>query len=232
MNAWSIRTARLVGEEAVDRLAQRRVILFGVGGVGSYAAEALCRAGVGHIALVDSDVVAESNINRQLIALRSTIGRPKVEVMKERMADINPSADVTALQIFYDETTADQIDLSAFDYVIDAIDSMKPKIMLIEKCHALNVPVISSMGTGNKLDPGQFEIADISKTSVCPLARVVRRELKNRGIARHTVLYSREQPAQPCFPDENGRMSPASIAFVPSVAGLMIAGHVVRALMK
>lgn len=232
MKQQHIRTARLIGEEAVDALEKKSVCVFGIGGVGSFTAEALCRAGIGALTLVDSDTVSESNINRQLIALHSTVGLPKVEVMKARMADINPDARVTALQIFYDEDTQSRIDLSSFDYVVDAIDSVKPKLMLIERCHALNVPIISSMGTGNKLDPSRFEIADISKTSVCPLARVMRRELKNRGITRHTVLFSTEIPLSPRFEDENGRSSPASISFVPSAAGLMIAGHVVRELIK
>lgn len=230
MKPQFIRTARLIGEEAVAALCKKHVCIFGIGGVGSFAAEALCRAGIGTLTLVDGDTVAESNINRQLIALHSTIGRPKVDVMKERMADINPDARVINLHLFYDEQTASQIDLTAFDYVIDAIDSVPSKLLLIRSCHALNVPIISCLGTGNKLDPSLLEIADISKTSVCPLARVVRRELKKSGIAHHTVLFSTEVPKKPLFDDENGRSSPASIAFVPSAAGLMLAGHVVRTL--
>lgn len=230
MKPQFIRTARLIGEEAVASLCKKHVCIFGIGGVGSFAAEALCRAGIGTLTLVDGDTVAESNINRQLIALHSTIGRPKVDVMKERMADINPDAHVINLHLFYDEQTASQIDLTAFDYVIDAIDSVPSKLLLIRSCHALNVPIISCLGTGNKLDPSLLEIADISKTSVCPLARVVRRELKKSGIAHHTVLFSTEVPKKPLFDDENGRSSPASIAFVPSAAGLMLASHVVRTL--
>ena len=202
MNSQFIRTARLIGEEAVKALETKNVCIFGIGGVGSFAAEALCRAGVGALTLIDGDTVAESNLNRQLIALHSTIGQPKVDVMKARMADINPDARVTALHMFYDENTADRIDLTQFDYVVDAIDSV----------------------------PSKLVITDIAKTSVCPLARVVRRELRKSGILHHTVLYSTELPRKPLFEDESGHSSPASIAFVPSAAGLMIAGHVVRVL--
>ena len=230
MKPQFIRTARLIGEEAVNALETKNVCIFGIGGVGSFAAEALCRAGMGALTLIDGDTVAESNLNRQLIALHSTIGHPKVDVMKARMADINPDARVTALHMFYDESTASSLELSQFDYVVDAIDSVPSKIALIKRCHALNVPLISCMGTGNKLDPSKLVITDISKTNICPLARVVRRELRRGGIAHHTVLYSPEPPMKPLFEDENGRSSPASIAFVPSVAGLMIAGYVVRAL--
>ena len=216
MKPQFVRTARLIGENAVNALETKNVCVFGIGGVGSFAAEALCRAGIGALTLIDGDAVAESNLNRQLIALHSTIGQPKVNVMKARMADINPDARVTALHMFYDESTAASLDLSQFDYVVDAIDSVPSKLLLIRRCHEIGVPIISCMGTGN----------------VCPLARVVRRELRKCGIAHHTVLYSTEPPMKPLFEDENGRSSPASIAFVPSVAGLMIAGYVVRALIK
>ena len=232
MKPQFIRTARLIGEEAVNALETKNVCIFGIGGVGSFTAEALCRAGIGALTLIDGDTVAESNLNRQLIALHSTIGRPKVDVMKARMADINPDARVTALHMFYDESTADQLDLAQFDFVVDAIDSVPSKLLLIRRCHEIGVPIISCMGTGNKLDPSKLVITDISKTNVCPLARVVRRELRKCCIAHHTVLYSTEPPMKPLFEDENGRSSPASIAFVPSVAGLMIAGYVVRALIK
>ncbi|MBQ2957293.1 MAG: tRNA threonylcarbamoyladenosine dehydratase [Clostridia bacterium] len=223
MNEAFTRTIQLIGEESVNRLAGSRVILFGVGGVGSFAAEALCRAGIGHISLVDGDTVAVSNLNRQLVALTSTVGQPKAEVMRRRMLDINPSADVRVYNLFYDASTADQIDLSEFDYVVDAIDSVSSKLLLIECCHSLNIPCISCMGAGNKLDPTQFEVADISKTSVCPLARVMRRELKNRGIHHHKVVYSKEAPVNP-----TGERTPASISFVPSAAGLILAGAVIR----
>lgn len=225
MNERFSRTIQLIGEEAVQRLSECRVILFGVGGVGSFTAEALARAGIGRITLVDGDVVSESNLNRQLVALVSTIGMPKAEVMKARMADINPSAQVQALNLFYDGSTADQINLSEYDYVVDAIDSVSSKLLLIEKCYQLNIPCISCMGAGNKLDPTAFEVEDISKTSVCPLARVMRRELKNRGILHHKVVYSKEQPVNPA-----GQRTPASISFVPSAAGLVLAGAVIREL--
>ncbi len=228
MNGQHIRTARLIGEAALERLERSNVCVVGVGGVGSFAAEAICRAGVGRITLIDGDTVAESNLNRQLIALRSTPGRPKAEVVKARMEDINPQAQVTALNFFYGEDTGP--DLAPFDYVIDAIDSVDAKVLLVQRCQAAGVPVISCMGTGNKLDPSRFEIADINQTSVCPLARVMRRRLREKGISHLTVLYSREEPVAPDAPDENGRRAPASISFVPSVAGLMIAGHVIRAL--
>jgi len=227
MNERYSRTIQLIGEEAVRRLAASRVILFGVGGVGSYTAEALCRAGVGHITLVDGDTVAESNLNRQLVALTSTIGQSKAEVMKNRMLDVNPDLDVRALHLFYDASTADRIDLSEYDYAADAIDSVSSKLLLIERCHALNVPCISCMGAGNKLDPTRFEISDISKTSVCPLARVMRRELKSRGILHHKVVYSQETPVNP-----SGERTPASISFVPSAAGLILAGEIIRDLIR
>ena len=227
MNDRHSRTVGLIGEEAVQRLLSARVILFGVGGVGSFTAEALCRAGVGHIALVDGDTVAESNLNRQLVALTSTVGQPKAEVMKARMLDINPETTAVAFNLFYDASTAGQIDLSEYDYVIDAIDSVSSKLLLIETCHRLNVPCISCMGAGNKLDPSRFEVEDIARTSVCPLARVMRRELKNRGILHHKVVYSQEPPVNP-----SGARTPSSISFVPSAAGLVLAGAVIRDLIS
>ena len=227
MNKRFSRTIQLIGENSVNRLRSASVILFGVGGVGSFTAEALCRAGIGRIALVDGDTVSVSNLNRQLVALTSTIGQSKAEVMKTRMLDINPEAEVEAHTLFYDASTADQIDLSRFDYVIDAIDSVSSKLLLIEKCHTLGIPSISCMGAGNKLDPTRFEVADISKTSVCPLARVMRRELKARGILHHKVVYSQEPPVNP-----SGERTPASISFVPSAAGLVLAGAVIRDLIQ
>jgi len=221
------RTRQLIGEAAVEKLSRSRVILFGVGGVGSFTAEALCRAGIGKITLVDGDVVSESNLNRQLVALHSTIGQSKAEVMKARMLDINPAMEAHALNLFYDASTAGQIDLTEYDYVVDAIDSVTSKLLLIEKCHALSIPSISCMGAGNKLDPTQFEISDIAKTSVCPLARVMRRELKNRGILHHKVVYSKEPPV-----NTSGERTPASISFVPSAAGLILAGAVIRDLIS
>lgn len=225
------RTARLIGEPAVNILKNSSVAVFGVGGVGSFAAEALARAGVGRLCLVDNDTVNESNINRQIIALHSTLGQKKAQAAAERIADINPNADVTAVCEFYDSATAESFDLSCFDYVIDAIDTVTSKLLLIENAKKCGTPIISSMGTGNKLNPSLFEIADISKTSVCPLARVVRRELKNRGIYKLKVVYSKEKPQKPKTDEpipEGKRQIPASISYVPSVAGLMLAGEVIR----
>ncbi len=230
-----IRTALLLGENGVERLRRASVAIFGIGGVGSFAAEALARAGVGRLLLVDPDAVAESNLNRQLIALHSTIGRNKAEVMRERILDINPDADVIALPLFYEAATADAVSLSGYDYIVDAIDTVSSKLLLIERAMALGIPVISSMGAGNKLDPAAFEAADIYETSVCPLARVMRRELKKRGISSLRVVYSREAPAAPKFgaaPVPGKRQTPGSVSFVPSAAGLILAGEVVRALIK
>lgn len=225
------RTSMLVGDEAVEKLKGSKVAVFGCGGVGSYTVEALARAGIGAITVIDSDVVAPSNVNRQIIATASTVGMPKAEVQKNRILDINPDCKAEAVVSFYGPENADAFDLSSFDYVCDAIDSVTSKLILVERCKAADVPIISSMGTGNKLHPELFEITDISKTSVCPLARVMRRELKARGINRLKVLYSKETPITPTerIPQENGRRStPASISFVPSVAGLLIAGEVIR----
>lgn len=230
-----IRTALLLGENGVERLRRASVAIFGIGGVGSFATEALARAGVGRLLLVDPDAVAESNLNRQLIALHSTIGRNKAEVMRERILDINPDADVTALPLFYEAATVDAVSLSGYDYIVDAIDTVSSKLLLIERAMALGIPVISSMGAGNKLDPAAFEAADIYETSVCPLARVMRRELKKRGISSLRVVYSREEPAAPKFgaaPVPGKRQTPGSVSFVPSAAGLILAGEVVRALIK
>ena len=223
------RTEMLIGD-GVEKLKSAHVAVFGCGGVGSYAVEALARAGIGEITVVDSDDVAPSNINRQLIATVETVGRAKVDVQKERILSINPECKVNTFRLFYGADSADEVDLSKFDYVCDAIDSVTGKLILIERCHAAGVPIISSMGTGNKLDPSRFEITDISKTSVCPLARVMRRELKARGILHHKVLYSKEEPRRdaPEGGGENGRRStPASISFVPSCAGLMLAGEII-----
>ena len=227
------RTALLLGDENVEKLKKSHVAVFGVGGVGGFVAEALARSGVGHIDLIDNDRVSLSNINRQIIALHSTVGRKKTEVMAERIKDINPEICVTTHEIFYLPETADEVDFSAFDYVVDAIDTVSGKIAIVEKAHRENVPVISSMGTGNKLDPTAFEVADIQKTSVCPLARVMRRELKKRGIERLKVVYSKEEPRPPKVVDEEtGKSVPASISFVPSVAGLIIASEVIKDLIK
>ncbi len=232
MNELYKRTSMLIGEDKVNFLKQKTVAVFGVGGVGGYVAEALARAGIGHIVLIDKDEVSDSNRNRQIIALTSTIGRPKVEVMKERILDINPEAKVTARQCFFLPETADEFDFSDYDYVVDAVDTVTAKLLIIEKSKESEVPVISSMGTGNKLDATAFKVADIYKTSVCPLARVMRRELKKRGIDSLKVVYSEEEPIINNTEAENGKPVPASISFVPSVAGLIIAGEVIKDLIK
>ena len=227
------RTALLLGEEGVAKLKKSRVAVFGVGGVGGYVVEALARSGVGAIDLIDKDVVSLSNINRQIIALHSTVGRPKTEVMAERIQDINPDIRVHTHNVFYLPGTAAQFDFSQYDYVVDAIDTVAGKITLIEHAKNAGVPVISSMGAGNKLDPTAFEVADIAKTSVCPLARVMRRELKKRGIEHVKVVYSKEEPLPTKETDEEtGKAVAGSIAFVPSVVGLIIAGEVIKDLVK
>ena len=223
------RQERLMGKSAMVRLRESRVALFGVGGVGSYAAEALARSGVGHVELIDNDTVSLTNINRQLCALESTLGRPKVSVMAERMRDINPEIEVTERYEVFLPETAERFDFSSYDFVIDAIDTVSGKIAIAECCHKTGTPMISCMGTGNKSDPTALRVADLSKTSVCPLARVMRRELKKRGIYHLRVVYSEEIPKKSII-EENGRHMPASLAFVPSVAGLIAAGEVVREL--
>lgn len=239
MNNQDIRTAMLIGDAGVKKLKSSSIAVFGVGGVGSFAAEALARAGIGRLDLFDDDTVSESNINRQLIALHSTVGRQKTEVMKERIADINPSAEVNAVNCFYSPENADDYDLTEYDFIVDAIDTVTSKILLITRAYDAGVPIISSMGTGNKLHPELLEIDDIYKTSVCPLARVMRRELKARGIERLPALYSREIPRSPLNFENvadtgahKKRAVPASISFVPSAAGLIIAGYVIRELIK
>ena len=222
------RTAMLIGEDALQKLSASRVAIFGVGGVGSYVLEALARSGVGEFDLIDNDTVNITNINRQIIATHDTIGRSKVDVAKERVLSINPSAKVNTHNIFYLPENAEEIDFSKYDYIIDAVDTVTAKIDIIVKAKENSVPVISSMGTGNKFDPTQFMIADIYKTSVCPLARVMRRELKKRGIDSLKVLYSKEEPKTP----DGEERTPSSIAFVPSVAGLIIAGEVIKDLIK
>ena len=234
------RTALLLGIEGLLKLQKSRVIIFGVGGVGGYVAEALARSGLGAIDLVDKDTVSLTNINRQIIALHSTIGRDKVDVMKERILDINPECQIQAHKCFFLPENKDDFDFSEYDYVIDAVDTVKAKIQIIVQAKEASVPVISSMGAGNKLDPCQFEISDIHKTSVCPLARVVRQECKKRSIKNVKVLYSKESPCIPHLSEEERKqaelkgngLAPGSIAFVPSVAGLMIAGEVIRDLVK
>ncbi len=233
MQEMLTRTAMLLGEEAVDILGKCRVAVFGIGGVGGFAAEALARAGVGALDLIDNDVVCESNLNRQIIALRSTVGQAKVQVMAERIADINPKCKVNAKQCFYLPETAGEFDFSQYSYVVDAIDTVTGKIRLVMQAQEANVPIISCMGTGNKLNPMDLEIADIYKTSVCPLAKVMRKELKDRGIQSLKVLYSREMPQKPkeiqgMEQDGVRRATPGSVSFVPSVAGLIIASEVIK----
>lgn len=220
-----MRTGLLLGEEALERLAASRVAVFGIGGVGGYVTEALARSGVGMLDLIDSDKVCESNLNRQIIATYDTIGRYKVDVMKERILSINPQAKVNTHCCFYLPEQAEQFPFGEYDYVVDAIDTVTAKIDLICQAQKAGTPVISSMGAGNKLDPSAFRVADIYETSVCPLARVMRRELKARGVRSCKVVYSRETPREPIVKE---RKIPGSIAFVPSAAGLVLAGEVVR----
>ena len=227
------RTALLLGEEGVEKLKKSRVAVFGVGGVGGYVVEALVRSGVGALDLIDNDTVSLSNINRQIIALHSTVGRLKTEVAAERAKDINPNVVVRTYNLFYLPETADTFDFSQYDYVVDAIDTVSGKIALAEQAKAANVPIISAMGAGNKQDATAFEVADIAKTSVCPLARVMRRELKKRGIEHLKVVYSKEEPLPAkAINEETGKPIPASVAFVPSVVGLIIAGEVIKDLIK
>lgn len=218
------RTRRLIGAEALERLRKARVIIFGLGGVGGSAAEALVRAGVGRLTFVDADCVDATNLNRQIVATQDTVGMPKAEAMRARALAICPEAQIEAVRAFYDAHTADRFDLRAYDYVADAIDSVSAKLLLIERATAAGTPIISAMGAGNKLDPSRFRVADIYATSVCPLARVMRRELKKRGIARLKTVYSDEEP----LPPQDGERSPASISFVPPAAGLVLAGAIVR----
>lgn len=229
------RTEMLIGKDALEKLNKCRVAVFGVGGVGGYAVEALARSGVGTIDVIDSDVVDISNINRQIIATSKTVGRKKVEVAKERIADINPDCTVNAFDVFYNDETRNLFDFKSYDYVIDAIDSVSSKIDLIVTCKENGVPIISSMGAGNKLDPTKFEVDDIYKTSVCPLAKVMRRELKKRGVDSLKVVYSKEEPIaseQTETPSPGKRSVPGSIAFIPSVVGLIAAGEVIKDLIK
>ena len=227
-----IRTELLLGSEATERLRVSRVAVFGIGGVGSYTAEGLARSGVGALDLFDNDTVSLSNMNRQLVALHSTVGRLKTEVMAERVREINPACAVSARPLFYSADTADSVNLSAFDYIVDAIDTISAKLELIERAVRAGIPIISAMGAGNKLDPTRFEVADISETSVCPLARVMRKELRTRGIERLKVVYSKEPPLHPSTEGERrgtaGRPAPGSVSFVPPVAGLILAGEVIK----
>ena len=243
MSDQFIRTRLLIGDEPLNKLNAAKVAVFGVGGVGGFCVEALARAGIGTLHLYDDDTVSESNLNRQLIALHSTIGKPKVEVMAARVLDINPNCGVKAIPMFYLPENADSVDLSQYDYVIDAIDTVAAKLELVKRCHELNVPIMSAMGSGNLLDPSAFVVTDISKTQGCPLARVMRKELRKRGIEHLKVVYSKEEPLTPLTPPEEEipdnatetrpastarRATPGSISFVPAAAGLVLAGAVIR----
>lgn len=232
------RTERLLGSEAMQTLKNAHVAVFGLGGVGSFAAEALARSGVGALTLVDMDAVCISNVNRQLVADLETVGQRKTEVMRERVLRVNPNAKVFCHDVYYSEENADTFDFEGVNYVVDAIDTVASKLTLICRAQAAGVPVVSSMGAGNKLDPTRFEVADIYKTSVCPLARVMRRELRARGIEALKVVYSREEPLQPfedvAIPPDCAykQRPPGSVAFVPPAAGLILAAEVVRDLIK
>lgn len=224
------RTELLIGEQALARLSASRVAVFGIGGVGGYAAEALARSGVGAIDLIDHDKVAISNINRQIIATHKTIGRYKVDVMRERIAEINPACAVTVRPCFYLPENRHEFDFRTYDYVVDAVDTVTAKLAIVQQAKEAGTPVISCMGAGNKRNPTLFEVADIYETSVCPLARVMRRELKKRGVGELKVVYSKEVPTVPPIGEETdgSRRTPGSLAFVPPVAGLIIASEVVK----
>ena len=238
------RTRLLIGDEPLERLARAKVAVFGVGGVGGFCVEALARAGVGTLHLYDDDTVSESNLNRQIAALHSTLGQPKVEVMARRVRDINPDCDVRAIRMFYLPENGGTVDLSQYDYVVDAIDTVAAKLDLVQRCTDLQVKIISAMGSGNKLDPTAFLVTDISKTQGCPLARVMRKELRRRGIIHLKVVYSTEEPrpllgeiaaetpaGENTRPGEPGRRStPGSVSFVPAAAGLVLASAVIREL--
>lgn len=221
------RTELLLGNEAIEKLKNSRVAVFGAGGVGGYTLEALARSGVGAIDVIDNDTVSLSNINRQIYALHSTIGEYKVDVAARRITDINPETQVKGYKTFYMPDNADEFDFSEYDYIVDAVDTVTAKIELVMRADAAGIPIISSMGAGNKLDPTLFEVEDIYKTSVCPLAKVMRYELKRRGIKKLKVVYSKEKPLKPNSKEDGSRI-PASCAFVPSVAGLIIAGEVIK----
>ena len=233
MNEQFLRTAMLLGEEAVERLKAARVAVFGIGGVGGYTLEALARAGIGALDLIDSDTVSRSNINRQILATQSTVGMSKVEAGKRRVLDINPDCRVVTWEVFYTPETADQFDFTRYDYIVDAIDTVTGKLQLIQRAHECGTPIISCMGTGNKLDASAFEVSDISKTTMCPLARIVRKELGKRGIKHLKVVYSKEEALSPTGWEEEAkalgkRQIPGSVSFVPGAAGLILAGEVIK----
>ena len=233
MNEQFLRTAMLLGEDAMERLKNAHVAVFGIGGVGGYAVEALARAGIGHLSLIDSDTISLSNLNRQLLATHSTLGMPKVEAAKARILDINPAAQVETYPVFYTPETAHLLDFTRFDYIVDAIDTVTGKLALVEQANAAHTPIICCMGTGNKLDASAFQVADISKTSMCPLARVMRKELGKRGIKHLKVVYSQEEALTPTGWEEEAaaigkRQIPGSVSFVPGAAGLILAGEVIK----
>lgn len=227
MDAWE-RTRQMIGVDALDKLKRARVAVFGIGGVGGACAEALARGGIGALDLIDKDTVSVSNLNRQIFATAQTVGMPKVEAAKERLLAINPDLKLTLHQTFYLPETADAFDFSQYDYIVDAVDTVTAKLELAIRAKAAGVPMISAMGAGNKLDATAFQVADIYETSVCPLAKVMRRELKSRGIQKLKVVYSKEEPFSKGAVDEGGRRIPASISFVPPVAGLILAGEVIK----
>ena len=233
MQEQFIRTQMLLGADAVQRLQKARVALFGLGGVGGYTLEALARSGIGHLDLIDNDTVSLSNLNRQLLATHATLGMLKVEAARQRVLDINPECTVNTYPVFYTPETADWFDFAQYDYIVDAIDTVTGKLQLVQRAATAGTPIISCMGTGNKLDAAAFEVADISKTSMCPLARVMRRELGKRGIKHLKVVYSREEALTPTGWEEEAsalgkRQIPGSVAFVPGAAGLLLAGEVVK----
>ena len=231
------RTGLLLGEEALQRLQNARVAVFGIGGVGGYTAEALARSGIGALDLIDSDTVSITNINRQLFATHSTVGQYKVDVAKDRLLDINPALRITTYKVFYTPETADQFDFSQYDYIVDAIDTVTGKLCLAERAFAANVPIISCMGAGNKICGTAFQVTDISKTTICPLARVMRKELKKRGISHMKVVFSTEEALTPVGAEEEAaalgkRQIPGSTSYIPGIAGLLLAGEVIQDLAK
>ncbi|WP_461207752.1 tRNA threonylcarbamoyladenosine dehydratase [Clostridium sp. DL1XJH146] len=239
MEVWLQRTVALIGEEKVNLLSEKKVVILGIGGVGSFTCESIARAGIGNIVLVDKDIIDITNINRQIIATSKTVGKSKVETMKERILDINPKCNVEIHKVFIEKSNFSEIIKGKVDYVIDAIDTITSKIELAVWCDNNNIKLISSMGTGNKLDPTKFKVDDIYKTKTCPLAKVMRRELKKRQIKKLKVVFSEEQPLKPNFKEEElsdynirKKSTPASISFVPSVAGLIIAGEVIKDLIE
>ena len=232
-----LRTRMLLGTDALERLQKARVAVFGIGGVGGYTVEALARSGIGQLDLIDSDTVSVSNINRQILATHSTVGMPKVEAARRRVLDINPDCIVRTYQMFYLPETAEQFDFTRYDYIVDAIDTVTGKLQLVQRAVDVGTPIICCMGTGNKLDASAFEVSDISKTSMCPLARIMRKELSKRGIKHLKVVYSKEEALTPTGWEEEAaalgkRQIPGSVAFVPGAAGLILAGEVIKDLAK